>query len=713
MRVTLSERLDRWRFALVPDHVVGELLSKRWIENLVPFTVLVVVLVLFGNLIPDFFASANLSDTMRQFGEYGLVALAMTIVMIGGGIDLSVGSTFALANITMLILTGVFGWSLDAAIPTTLAICGLVGLCNGILVGYLRLRAFLTTLVTLIVVRALVDILLLNYSVAIAGNFFTSPVWDFIGYGSIWVVPSSMALFGVLAIAIHIMLTRLRLGWHIKSVGGSRRGAHNVGVPVRRTVCFTYVFSGILAGMAGILYAARLGSAGADTGFGLEVAILTGVVLGGNSLGGGRGSVAKAAMGTLAVLIITNGVVALGLKSGATQLMLGLVLLCAIAIDVKWLKNRHKFVSTAYMAPTYFRLQDIPDTSASSASVYAMNNRLRDVELIGLGQLEGPEDVIFDRHDNLYTGTRLGDILRFRAPDYDKPELFAHIGGHPLGMAMDNQDRLHVCVSGMGLYLVDPDGRVSKQTDETNRSWTSIVDDSPLKLADDLDIAPDGSIWFSEATIRYSMEAWADDALESRGNGRLIRYDPKTNTTRTMVRDLVFPNGVCLSHDGRSLLFAESWGCRIKRYWLDGPKKGQVDEVIPNLPGYPDNINRASDGTYWLALLGMRTPALDVAMRMPRFRKKMARQVAPNEWLYPNINTGCVMKFDENGTVLDVLWDAEGLNHPNITSMREHKGWLYLGGVSNNRIGRIRLPDADPQWTGHDSYWGDKKKGQA
>lgn len=406
MRVTLSERLDQWRFALIPDHVVGEVLSKRWIENLVPFTVLVAILILFGNLIPDFFASANLSDTMRQFGEYGLVALAMTIVMIGGGIDLSVGSTFALANIIMLILTGVFGWGLGTAIPVTLVACALVGLCNGILVGYLRLRAFLTTLVTLIIVRALVDILLLNYSVAIAGNFFTTPVWDFIGYGNVWIVPSSMALFGVLAIAIHIMLTRLRLGWYIKSVGGSRRGAYNVGVPVRRTVCITYVFSGILSGMAGILYAARLGSAGADVGFGLEVAILTGVVLGGNSLGGGRGSVAKAAMGTLAVLIITNGMVTLGLKSGATQLMLGLVLLFAIAVDVKWLKNRHKFVSTAYMAPTYFRLAPLPDTSASSKSVYAMNNRLRDVELIGLGQLEGPEDVVFDSQDNLYTGTR-------------------------------------------------------------------------------------------------------------------------------------------------------------------------------------------------------------------------------------------------------------------------------------------------------------------
>jgi ribose transport system permease protein len=127
--------------------------------------------------------------------------------------------------------------------------------------------------------------------------------------------------------------------------------------------------------------------------------------------------------------------------------------------------------------------------------------------------------------------------------------------------------------------------------------------------------------------------------------------------------------------------------------------------VIPDLPGYPDNINRASDGNYWLALLGMRSPVLDVALRMPDVRRRMAKRIAPDEWLYPNINTGCVIKFNEHGEVLESLWDLGGKNHPMITSMREHKGYLYLGGISNNRIGRYRLADADPRWTGPSSYW--------
>ena len=127
--------------------------------------------------------------------------------------------------------------------------------------------------------------------------------------------------------------------------------------------------------------------------------------------------------------------------------------------------------------------------------------------------------------------------------------------------------------------------------------------------------------------------------------------------------------------------------------------------MIADLPGYPDNINLASDGNYWLALVGMRSPAYDLAMRMPGFRKRMASRLPADEWLFPNINTGCVLKFTESGEVLETLWDLGGENHPMITSMREHKGHLYLGGISNNRIGRYALPDADPDFNQYQRRW--------
>ncbi|MGO4837259.1 SMP-30/gluconolactonase/LRE family protein, partial [Rhizobiaceae sp. 2RAB30] len=270
-----------------------------------------------------------------------------------------------------------------------------------------------------------------------------------------------------------------------------------------------------------------------------------------------------------------------------------------------------------------------------------------------LGELDGPEDVIFDKDENLYCGSRHGDIIRFFAPDYKRWEIYAHIGGHPLGMAFDAKGNLHSCVGGMGLYMItpDPERKVVKLSDETNRSLLSIVDDSRLRLADDLDIAPDGRVFFSEATVRYEMYDWMVDALEARGNGRIICYDPKDGSSRTVLPNLQLPNGICVEPGGQSLLYAETWGCRITRWWFDGPKKGQKEVVIDNLPGYPDNINRASDGTFWCALCGMRSPVFDLALRMPQFRRRMVLKVARDEWLYPNMNTGCVIKFDAEGNV--------------------------------------------------------------
>jgi ribose transport system permease protein len=705
---SLAETLVRARYKYVPDHVLGEILTKRWVDNVAPFTFLIITIALFGHLIPDFFSPGSLLVSLRQLGEFGFVVLAMMVVMVAGGIDLSVGSNFALGNFTALAVMNILGWPVGVALLCTLVACGLVGLLNGMLVGLLRLRAFLTTLVTLIIIRAVVDMLLLKYAVQISGAFVDSEVWDFIGSGSVFGVPFSAILLLVAVIVGHVVLSRTRPGWRVMAVGGSRRSAHNSGISVRWTVCGTYVVSGALVGIASFMYAARLNSAGSDAGFGMELAALTAALLGGNSLGGGRGSTGKALSGAIIVLVITNGVVRLGIPSGAGSMVLGGVLLLAAGLDVRWLKNRHKVLSKVYVSPTVNDLPPCPTTAAGSGSPYEVNDKLRDVELIGLGQVEAPEDVIFDRADNLYCGTRHGDVMRFLAPDYKKLELFAHIGGQPLGLALDREENLFVCVGGMGLYRVAPDGTVSKATDETNRSTFSVTDDSRLRLADDLDIAPDGRVFFSEATVRYEMHQWPVDSLESRGNGRIICYDPRTNSTHTVVRNLKFSNGVCLSYDGQSILFAETWGCCIKRYWFDGPKNGQTETVIASLPGYPDNINRSSDGNYWLAIVGMRSPAVDLAFQMPGFRRRMSRRVAQDEWLYPNLNTGCVVKFNDQGEILDALWDLKGINHPMITSMREHKGSLYLGGIATNRIGRYRLPGADADWSGFEDYWGRK-----
>lgn len=701
-----DSRFVKLRYRLIPDHLIGEVLSKKWVDNAIPLAVLIGVVAVFGQLIPEFFTTANLQSTSRQYGEFALVCLAMMTVIVVGGIDLSVGSNFALGNFTMLALLNLGGFSVPAASCVVILVCGAVGLLNGLLIGYLRLRAFLTTLVTLIIVRAIVDMLLLKYAQAMSVSFFQSELWDLMSLGGFAGLPFSFIVLAVVAAIGHIALTRSRPGWRAMAIGGSRRSAHNIGLPVRATVCAAYTLSGMLCGVAGLLYAARLSGAGTDTGMGLEISALTAAVLGGNSLGGGRGSVVKALIGAVIVLILSNGVLRIGLNSGSGPMVLGLTLLFAVFVDVRWLKNRDKLLSKLYVSPTYMGLPPPHSIAAGSDSPLALNDRLAEVETIGLGDVESPEDVILDDEDFLYCGTRHGDIVRFTPPEYRHSEVYAHIGGAPLGMAFDKDRNLLVCVGGMGLYKIDRERQVVKVTDETNRSAFSVVDDSRLRLADDLDIAPDGRVFFSEATIRYEMHDWPVDALESRGNGRIICFDPKTGKTHTAVRNLVFPNGVCLAHDGRSILFAESWACRISRYWISGPKTGRVERVLDQLPGYPDNINRASDGSYWVALMGMRSPALDVALRMPGFRRRMARRIAPDQWLYPNLNIGCVARFNDAGQLIESLWDRHAKNHPMITSMREHRGWLYLGGITNNRIGRVRLANADPDWTGSQSYWG-------
>ena len=698
-----DDTITRLRYQLFSGRMAGELLSKSWIDSAIPAAVLLIAIIVASLAIPDFLSAGNLADLGRQVAEFGLLAIGLTIVILSGGIDLSIGSMFALCVLVALVCMNVLGLPVGIALLATLATGIACGALNGVLIGYLRLRAFITTLVTLVIYRALYDILFPRLASAIVGNMPESAIWDAIGFGTMYGMPISFAIFIGIVMAFHIWLSRLRPGWKLRAVGGARRSAYNAGINVKQTVCFAYVTSGILTAAAAFLFSARLGSTGADTGIGVEIAVLTAVVLGGVSLGGGRGSVGNAVIGAILVLILTNSLIRMALPGSVSQLVLGLVLIVAVLFDAKWIKNRGKILNKIYVSPTYLVL---PERLRREPDPFALNDRLGATELIGVGEVEGPEDVALDCDDHLYTGTRRGTIERFFAPDYRRRETFASIGGHPLGLAFDRDGNLLTCVGGMGVYKVSPAGAVSKVTDETNRSLFSIIDDSRLRLPDDLDVTPDGRIFFSEATVRYEMSEWATDALEGRGNGRLICHDPRTGTTRTILRGLIFPNGITICRDGQSLLFAETWACRIIRYWFDGPMKGRREIFLDALPGYPDNINRGSGGSFWIALLGMRTRTFDLAMRKPGFRRRMARWIAADEWLFPNINRGCVLHVSETGEVLDVLWDHRGVNHPSVTSTCEHKGYLYLGGVSNNRIGRVKLKGGDPAWTAQTDYWG-------
>jgi len=702
------ETLIRLRYRYFPDHLIGEVLSKRWADNAVPFAVLVLVVAVFAHWTPGLFTATGLRDLSGQIAEFGLLAMAMSIVMIGGGIDLAVGATFALCVLATLVGMNVYDLAVWQAALLCLAVGALCGAINGVLVGYLRLRAFLTTLVTMVMFRSLYDMLLPLFATRIVIGMPDSDLWDAMADTRFFGLSWGAWLAAGLALVWHIVLSRMRHGWRIAAVGGARRSAWNVGIPVRAVVMLSYVHAGVLCGVAAFLHGARMGSVSIDTGVGMEMAVLAAVVLGGTTLGGGRGSVAKALLGAVTVLILTNGLLQMGVAGTSAMMLLGLVLLAGVFLDMRWVKHRQRLINSAYVSPAYFAIPPNPAAVEDAASIYTPDDRLSNTRLIGEGLVEAPEDVVLDRNDHLYCGTRHGDIVRFLAPDYTQHAVFAHVGGVPLGMNFDCDDNLVVCIAGMGLYQVTPQGEVIKLTDEVRRTPFSVIDDSRLRLADDLDITPDGRIFFSEASIRYNAYNWPTDMLECRGNGRLMCYDPRNQSTQTVLRNLVFPNGVCCLPDGESLLFAETWACRVSRYWFDGPHKGEVEVVIASLPGYPDNINRASDGNFWLCLVGMRSPALDLAQTMPGFRRRMTRRVAAASWLAPNFNAGCLLKISGEGKILESFWDKQGTNHPALTSCKEHKGYLYLGSIYNNRIGQWKIPGADPGWSGPVSYWGER-----
>jgi ribose transport system permease protein len=699
----------RWRWSV--KKFMAELLEKRWMDAIIPFIVMVGVVLFFGLSVENYFSSESLAFTSRQFAETAFVALAMAITLISGGIDLSVGSMFALVNFLALFLTHIYKLPIAGVIAICLLAGIFMGIFNGFLIGYMKTKAFLTTLVSMISIRALVKMLYLKHGtdIAMAGRIepYESHVWDFLGEGFVLGIPSNVFVLLVIALIMHVFLTRSRHGWRVTAVGGGRRPARHVGIKVERTVFFSYVASGLLTAIGALFYAARLHSAASETGVGLEILTLMAVVIGGVSISGGKGTPGRVLIGIIIVMVIMNALLRNGVGGALNAFIQGGILVIAIGFDVKWLKHLFEAIEKIYVVPTYVKIPKPPDPRPGSGTVFAFNSRLKNTESIGVDQVDGPEDVILDRNDCLYGCDRRGLIIRFSRGDFSKREIFANVGGRPLGMAFDAEDNLVVCVAGMGLYGVRPDGEVFKMTDETNRNWTRVRDDSRIRMADDCDIAPDGKIYFSELTNRYEMEDWPIDAQEGRPNGRLICYDPVKGKTRTVVKDLVSPNGVCTAHDGRSVLIALTWLSKVLRYWIDGPKKGKVETVINTLPIYVDNINRASDGNYWLASVGVRTPAYDLAMAMPRFRIRMVKFVPRDEWLYPNVNWGCILKFNENGEVLESLWDPKGI-FVHVTSMREHKGYLYLGGLHNNRIGRIKLDGANPNWVGPEAYWGKK-----
>ena len=252
----------------------------------------------------------------------------------------------------------------------------------------------------------------------------------------------------------------------------------------------------------------------------------------------------------------------------------------------------------------------------------------------------GPEDVaVSPRDGRVYTGIGDGRILRID-PHGGPVEVFAETGGRPLGVTFDaSGERLYVSDALLGLLSVDLEGRVTVLADQAQGQ--------PVTFADNLDVARDGTIWFSAPTRDHSLAEVELDVWDSRPSGRLLQYDPATGQAKVVLDNLFYANGVALAADESFVLVAEFLAFRIVRYWLVGPRAGSHEIFVEGLPGYPDNITRTPDGHFLVGLSLQRIPGLDaqrarpwavkVLYRLPAFLKPKAQ--------YP----GYLMEFDAQG----------------------------------------------------------------
>src|ERR1700738_1573613 len=256
-----------------------------------------------------------------------------------------------------------------------------------------------------------------------------------------------------------------------------------------------------------------------------------------------------------------------------------------------------------------------PPAAPELAGVYAQNSELAKIERLHVDGF-APEDVAIDSQDRIYCGTEDGRIFRFQA-DGTRPEVFAQTKGRPLGLIFDHDEHLIVADAVVGLLSISPDGKSTILSTE--------AEGVPFRCTNDLDVAADGTIFFTDASYKFPLKALKADLLEHQPNGRFMAYDPRTKQTRVLLRDLYFANGVAVSPDQSFVLINDTGAYRVRRLWLTGPKQGQSAIFIDNLPGFPDGISSNGRDTFWLALVNRRDATLDALLPHPFLRKVVMR----------------------------------------------------------------------------------------
>ncbi|MBT4265248.1 MAG: SMP-30/gluconolactonase/LRE family protein [Deltaproteobacteria bacterium] len=315
---------------------------------------------------------------------------------------------------------------------------------------------------------------------------------------------------------------------------------------------------------------------------------------------------------------------------------------------------------------------------------FAVNERLKGIETFKIGNNQGPEDIALDSQGRIYASTHAGNIVRLQA-DGSKAENWVNTGGRPLGIDFDTNENLIVTDAYLGLLSIDPSGKITQLATE--------ADGIPIKYADDVDVAADGKIYFSDASTKFGAQEFGgpNDAsllelMEHGLQGRLLVFDPATGETKTLLDGLSFANGVAVAHDQTYVLINDMGEYRVIRYWIEGPKKGQHEPFIEALPSFPDNISTGLNGRYWVAFVSPRNKLLDDLSNSPFMRKVIQRLPA---FMRPQaVPYGHIIALDENGKVVQDLQDQDG-TYPINTSITETEDFLYIGSLVAPVLGRL------------------------
>jgi sugar lactone lactonase YvrE len=292
----------------------------------------------------------------------------------------------------------------------------------------------------------------------------------------------------------------------------------------------------------------------------------------------------------------------------------------------------------------------------------------------------GAEDVVVDADGWVLTGTVDGSVFRVR-PDGGRIDRIGHTGGRPLGLELLPDGRVLVCDASRGLLALDPaTGRTEVLAD--------LVRGQRILVCNNAAVHSDGSIYFSDSSRVHPLERYEADLVENTGSGRLLRRDPD-GRVEVLVEGLRFANGVALSGDESFVVVAESGGRSVVRHWLTGPEAGRHETWVSDLPGYPDNVARGTDGLIWVAIASPTLRLLERMMGAPmplrRVSWRMPRPLRPHP-----PRSARVMAFDEAGTLVRDL-DLESSSFHFVTGVRQHEGRVWLGSLQESAIAFVDL----------------------